>query len=113
MRVTIGHIFVFLSSFCIVMGIWQFLWIKIHRKGYEMEKLEDESFTDFLFRYYEDELLWKLRKRFGPKWFYYGKSFIRFTKIKGVILIVVGIAIGVAVFLVSKTEYGIFLDIEL
>lgn len=68
---------------------------------------------DFLFRYYEDEWRWRIRKRFGPKWFYYGKGYLRFLKFKGILLIVIGVLIAVALFLVSRTEYGIYLDIEL
>lgn len=78
-----------------------------------MEKQDDESFMDFLFRYYDSEWQWQIRKRFGPKWFYYSKWFLRFIKFRGIVLILAGLVIGLAVFFVSRTEYGIFLDIEL
>lgn len=112
MKVTVLHILTFFSSICLVFGVWQFLWIIIHKKGYEMEKQDDESFPDFLFRYYADELPWKLRKRFMPKWFYYSKIFLISVKIKGVVLIVCGVLIAIAIFWVSKSEYAPWLHIE-
>ena len=112
-KLTILHILTFLSTFCVLLGLWQFAWIVIHRKGYELEKQDDESFMDFMFRYYADEWQWKLRKRYGPKWFYYSKMFLIFTKIKGVILIVVGLAIAFGVFFLSGTDLGVYLQIEI
>lgn len=112
MHVTILGLLTFLSSLCLVFGFWQFLWIVIHKKGYEMEKLEDESFPDFLFRYYSEDFLWKLRKRFVPKWFYYSKMFLIFVKIKGVLLILAGLAIGIGTYLLTKSQYEPWLHIE-
>lgn len=113
MHVTVFQILLFLCSLCLVFGVWQFLWIVIHKKGYEMEKLKGESFPDFLFRYYAEDVMWKLRKRFVPKWFYYSKMFLIFTKVKGVILILAGLGIAVGLFLLSKSEYVVWLQIEI
>lgn len=113
MRVTILHILTFIACLFFITGVWQFAWIVIHRKGYEMEKVDEESFPDFLFRYYADDWRWKLRKKFVPRWFYYSKCFLIFTKIKGVVLIFSGLAIAFLLFYISGTEYGAFLQIEL
>lgn len=111
MGITILGILIFLSSLCFVFGVWQFLWIVIHKKGYELEKLENETFYDFLFRYYEDDFFWKLRKRYGARWFYRSKAFLLFMKIKGVLLILSSVLIALGTFLLSESEYAVFLQI--
>lgn len=112
MKITVIGFLTFLSSLCFVFGFWQFLWVIIHRKGFEMDGQEGESFPDFLFRYYEDDVFWKLRKRFMPKWFYYSKMFLFFVKLKGVMLITSGTLIAVGIFLLSKSEYAQWLQIQ-
>ena len=112
MHFTVLQILTFLSTLCVVFGVWQFLWIVIHKRGYEMEKLEDESFPDFLFRYYAEDFFWKLRKRFVPKWFYYSKMFLIFMKVKGVILILAGLVLALCLVYLSKSEYAAWLQIE-
>lgn len=77
-----------------------------------MEKQEGESFPDFLFRYYEDDVFWKFRRRFMPKWFYYSRMFLISMKIKGVLLIGAGIAIAVGIFFLQKSEYAAWLQIQ-
>ena len=111
MHFTILQIATFLCSLCLVFGVWQFLWIVILKKGYELEKLEDESFPDFLFRWYGDDFFWKLRKRFVPKWFYYSRMFLIFIKVKGIVLILAGLGLAVALIFVSKSEYASWLQI--
>lgn len=111
--ITVLHILFLLASLFLIAGIWQFLWIVIHKKGYEMNKLDGEKFMDWCFRYYEGEFVWKLRKKFGPKWFYYSKMFFIFMKIKGVLLILAGAGILVGVFLISRTDYAGYLHITI
>lgn len=113
MHITVYSFLVFLASLLILSGVWQFLWIVIHKKGYELEKLDGESFSDFLFRYYEDDWRWRLRRRLLPKWYVRSKLLLLFIKVKGVIFILGGLSIVYVLYFLSKSEYAPWLYIEI
>lgn len=113
MHVTIMDIFVFFSAYMLILGVWQFLYIKIHKKGYELEKKENETFFEFMCRYYEDDFFWKLRKKYGIKWLYNSKIFEKYIKLKGIILILFGLIVVFGLLLLRQTDYYVWLSIEI
>lgn len=112
MYLTIRGLLNFVTVFFLLSGFWQFIWIKITVKGWELEKEEGETFFQFCYRWYGG-IVWKLRKRLHIEWFYNSKAFLRFIRLKGVCLICLAIALTIFIFKVSGTEYGIWLDLHL
>lgn len=111
--IRIIDLLVFFIAYMIILGVWQFISLAIHKKGYELEKLEDESFFDFMCRYYSDDFFWKLRRKYGIKWVYNSKVYSKFIMLKGFILIVLAILLVLAILWLKSTEYYIWLSIEL
>ena len=117
--ITFKHLLVFLAGFFIGAGIYQFLWLKITQKGYELkqeerkeEGLPRQSFLEFCFEYY-NSISWKIRKSFGIRWFYNSKLFLIYIRLRGVIIFLFGVAIIIAILLVGSSEYAPYLDISL
>ena len=113
MHIQIFDIIVFFIAYMIISGIWQFIMLKVNKKGYELYKEGDETFFDFMCRYYSNDFIWKLRKRFGHSWIYNSKIYEKFVILKGISLIVFAIIIIILLLLFSKSEYFIWLSIEL
>lgn len=106
-------IIIFVITYIFIYGVWQFLFLVIHKKGYELEKLENETFFDFMCRYYSDDIFWKIRKKLGYSWIYNSKIYESWIKFKGIIFIVIAIVGVVGLWLFSKSDYFIWLSIEL
>ena len=113
MHIQIFDIIVFFIAYLFIYGIWQFIHLRINKKGYELEKQDHESFFDFMCRYYSDDLSWKLRKKIGLRWIYNSKVYERFIILKGIILVAVAILMVVLLLLFKQSEYFIWLGIEL
>ena len=47
MHIQIFDIIVFFIAYLFIYGIWQFIYLMINKKGYDLEKQGDESFFDF------------------------------------------------------------------
>lgn len=108
----LGGLLVLVATFLIFEGIWQFVWIDIHRKGYLREKEEGETFYDWLNRYYKGELFWEMQNTFSLRWYYNSNIYKIFKRTVGLISLLLGIAIFVGIYFLSKTQYIVWLNIE-
>lgn len=106
----VDDLIVFIASLSILFGIWQFIWIEVNTRGYLIKKLDNESFADFLFRYYKDDVVWRIRKKLRVKWFYNSKGFLKFLRLKGIILVLIGFTLLVLRLYLSFTDYRYILD---
>lgn len=113
MHIKIFDIIVFFITYIFILGVWQFISLRINKKGYEIEKEDNETFFDFMCRYYSDDLFWKIRKKLGYSWIYNSKIYEKFVILKGIILIAFAIIMIIILLLFHKSEYFIWLSIEL
>lgn len=113
MHIKVIDLLVFFIAYMFILGVWQFISLAVHKKGYELEKQGGETFFDFMCRYYSDDFFWKLRKRYGVKWVYNSKVYSKFVILKGVVLILLAISLVIAILWLKTTEYYVWLSIEL
>ena len=116
---TLKNLLTFLAGFFIGTGVFQFAWTKINKKGYvlkqeerEKEGLPRQSYFEFCCEYY-DSFPWKLRKALGINWFYNSKLFDWYIKLRGILLIALGLVLIVIIIALSQSESGAYLDLSL
>ncbi len=112
MYLSLRYIIIFFIVVSIYYGVWQFIWLKLTRKYYGMLKQDKESYFDFLCRW-SPSLIWGIKRRLGFSKIYGWKVFDRLVHIKGILYILVGIALLVFLIVSSRTKYGVLLDIVL
>ncbi len=110
MQVTLRYILIFFIVISIYYGLWQFVWLRLTRKYYNILKQDGESYFDFLCRW-STSPVWKLKKRLGFARFYRWRVFGTLVKIKGVLYILFGLFLWLVMVLYSRTDNGVWLDI--
>lgn len=110
---TFKNICLFVATLLTLSGIWKFIWIRIHIKGYKQQGLEGESFYDFLCRYYADQPFNRFKKDSKLRIIFNSKIYKFSLRLQGLFLVLLGIIIFGAVFYASQTEYGAWLNIDL
>lgn len=114
MKITLMFLLTFLASYCFFLGIYQFIYIHILYNGYLSEKIENESFIDFCVRYFDKTAKWKLRKKVTVlRRFYNGRGFRIFTRLKGVLLVLISLLIVIFILYIKSTDYSVFLDMPI
>lgn len=113
MTIRLTNVFLFLIFYFLLFGIWQFIWLWLHSKGYEINKENNESFYDFMCRYYKDSVIWKIRKKLNIRWFYNSRAFKNFIRLKGIVFIIFSLAIFILFLYLKSTDYGFLLEIPL
>ena len=103
----------FIAALMVLEGIYKCFWYRIMFSAYKKLKNDDESFFDFLCRI-KSGFLWKLRKRFGLRWYYNSRLYKIITILLGIVLVLCGISIFIFIFWFSKnSEYAVYMDILL
>lgn len=110
---TFKNICLFVATLLTLSGIWKFIWIRVHIKGYKQQGLEGESFYDFLCRYYADQPFTRFKKNSKLKIVFNSKIYKISLRLQGLFLVLLGVLIFGIVFYVSQTEYGVWLNIDL
>lgn len=110
---TFKNICLFVATLLTLSGIWKFIWIRVHIKGYKQQGLEGESFYDFLCRYYADQPFTRFKKDSKLRIVFNSKIYKISLRLQGLFLVLLGVLIFGIVFYVSKTEYGVWLNIDL
>lgn len=110
---TFKNICLFVATLLTLSGIWKFIWIRVHIKGYKQQGLEGESFYDFLCRYYADQPFTRFKKDSKLRIVFNSKIYKISLRLQGLFLVLLGILIFGIVFYVSQTEYGVWLNIDL
>lgn len=109
---TLRHTLIFFIVAFLYYGVWQFIWLRSTRKYYTQLKKEGESYFDFLCRFCTSPV-WGIKRRLGYAKLYRLKTFGFFVKLKGIIFIVLGLAILIAMLLLQRTGYRVYLDMQL
>jgi hypothetical protein len=112
MHITIYQIYVFVITYLYAFGLWQFISLRINKKGYKIEKQDGETFFDFMCRYYADNWIWKIRKKLNHRWIYNSKIYGFLVILKGVFSIIFATALLSALIYMRNTDYGVWLNIE-
>lgn len=110
---TFKNICLFFATLLTLSGIWKFIWIRIHIKGFKQQGLEGESFYDFLCRYYADQPFTRFKKNSKLRIIFNSKIYKFSLRLQGLLLVLLGFIIFGAIFYVSQTEYGVWLNINL
>lgn len=110
---TFKNICLFVATLLTLSGIWKFIWIRVHIKGYKQQGLEGESFYDFLCRYYTDQPFTRFKKDSKLRIVFNSKIYKISLRLQGLFLVLLGVLIFGIVFYVSQTEYGVWLNIDL
>lgn len=110
---TFKNICLFVATLLTLTGIWKFIWIRVHIKGYKQQGLEGESFYDFLCRYYADQPFTRFKKDSKLRIVFNSKIYKISLRLQGLFLVLLGVLIFGIVFYVSQTEYGVWLNIDL
>ena len=110
---TFKNICLFVATLLTLSGIWKFIWIRVHIKGYKQQGLEGESFYDFLCRYYADQPFTRFKKDSKLRIVFYSKIYKISLRLQGLFLVLLGVLIFGIIFYVSQTEYGVWLNIDL
>lgn len=110
---TFKNICLFVATLLTLSGIWKFIWIRVHIKGYKQQGLEGESFYDFLCRYYADQPFTRFKKDSKLRIIFNSKIYKISLRLQGLFLVLLGVLIFGIVFYVSQTEYGVWLNIDL
>lgn len=109
---TVKNMIVFVATMFTLTGIWKFIWIFIHQRGYKMFAQEGESFFDFLCRYYADEPFNRFKKGSKLRIVYNSKMYKIIMSLQGIILLLLGIGMFIFVFAAKSSEYGVWLNIK-
>lgn len=108
---TIKDIMIFIGTILILYGSYEFIFLYITKKRYDMAvKNEEYKGTWFQFccdRF--DTIIWKFRKKSKSRWFYESLIFKNFLRLRGFILIVLGLIILILLFYIKNTEYYNFI----
>lgn len=110
---TFKNICLFVATLLTLSGIWKFIWIRVHIKGYKQQGLEGESFYDFLCRYYADQPFTRFKKDSKLRIVFNSKIYKISLRLQGLFLVLLGVLIFGIVFYVSQTEYGVWINIDL
>ena len=110
---TFKNICLFVATLLTLSGIWKFIWIRVHIKGYKQQGLEGESFYDFLCRYYADQPFTRFKKDSKLRIVFNSKIYKISLRLQGLFLVLLGVLIFGIIFYVSQTEYGVWLNIDL
>lgn len=111
MYLTVRGLLIYFGTWFLLLAIWQPIWYKITKRGYDVQKLEGESFFDFCSRAHGG-IQWKLKRKLGMRPFYNCKAFKFFMILKFFILLSLSIGVFVVLFRLSGSEYGLWLDIR-
>ena len=100
-------------TFTFLLGIWQFIWLHLSTKSYNILNENDETFFDFCCRVYENDWIWSFRKKLHLRWFYNSKAFRYFTILKGVVLVLISVGLLILFLFIGQTDYKVFFDISI
>lgn len=110
---TFKDICLFVATLLTLSGVWKFVWIQVHIKGYKEQGLEGETFFDFLCRYYADQPFTRFKKGSKLRFVFNTKVYKFSMRLQGSILVLLGVLLFGLVFYISQTEYGAWLNIKL
>lgn len=108
----VGSLCIFSITTVVMLGVWQFVYLWIIKRGYALFGQPGESRFDFCCRELGSPL-WRLRRWFGMARFYNGRLFVGYMVFRGVVFLLLGIAGVVGYIWVRSTAYGAWLDIIL
>lgn len=108
---TIENIMIFIGTILILYGSYEFLFLYITKKRYDIA-IERKEFSGTWFEYCCKEIntwIWKIREKMKFRWFYESLIFKNFLRLKGIILILLGVIILISLFYIKNTEYNEFI----
>jgi len=106
----LSEILKFIAYFLILSGFYKIVSVNGLRLAYRSSKFEGETFLNYMIRISES-IVWRLRKFSPLRRFYISKHYFKISILLGVCKVWIGITILVMVFIIRKTEFGIYLDI--
>ena len=96
----------FLGFIDIFLGRYQFYFLYVTKKTFDIKVKEGYDGTWFRFCCENfDTWIWKFRFKSKFRWLYESKVFVIFFRLKGIILCLIGSAIFLALFFLEKTPY--------
>ena len=108
---TIENIMIFLGVILILYGSYEFFFLYITKKRYDLA-IKHKEFNGTWFEYCCKELntwVWYIRSKMKFRWFYESLVFKNFLRLKGIILISLGVIILILFFYIKNTEYYEFI----
>ena len=108
---TIENLMIFIGVILILYGSYEFFFLYVTKKRYDLA-IEYKEFSGTWFEYCCKEIdtwIWLLRSKMKFRWFYESLIFKNFLRLRGIILILVGVIILILLFYLKTTEYNEFI----
>lgn len=108
----LGYLLLIISIYFIIQGVWRLYTLKAYKKAYILFKNPNEKYLDFLNR----ELgLWYIKLAVFLKlhWLYNSKMYEIIQSFIGILQVVLGVAIIIAMFFISRTEFVAYFNVKL
>lgn len=106
---SIRKIILFFADFLILCGLYQFYFGYIMKKGHYYLKEGEETLLEYIVREFPTK---RWQKRLENPNFSLTRYF-RIRKIFGVVLLVLGIAMIIGIWVFAETKYGFLIDVVL
>lgn len=106
---SIRKIILFFADFLILCGLYQFYFWYIIKKGHYYLKEKDETLLEYIVREFPTKR-WKKRLE-NPKFSL--DRYFSIRKLFGVVLLVLGIAMIIGIWVFADTKYGFLIDVVL
>ena len=107
-------ILMFIGFINIFIGLYQFYFLYVTKKTFDIKVKEGYDGTWFRFCCESfDNWIWRFRLKSKFRWLYEGKVFVIFFRLKGIILCLIGFGIFLALFLLNKTDYWNLITVKL
>lgn len=106
-------LYLFCATTPILYGTWSLIWYILTKRGFRLNRNEDESYFKYCCRVYGENIIWRIRQKLKMKWFYESRLFRIFIILRGVFLVLFGFGMYILYFYVKSSPYGAFFEIEL
>ena len=107
-------LFLFVAFINILYGCYQFYFLYVTKKTFDIKVKEGYDGTWFRFCCETfDNWIWRLRFKSKFRWLYESKVFVFFFRLRGIILCLIGVLIFLGLFLIEKTDYWEFIITKL
>lgn len=104
----------FLAFTSIFLGCYQFYFLYVTKKTFDIKVKEGYEKTWFRFCCENfDNWIWKFRLKSKFRWLYESQFFVFSFRLKGIILCLNGILIFLGLFLLEKTDYWVYFTVKL
>lgn len=112
MKISIKGFLIFVAVYLILHGVWRVYFTRMSHKAYNLFKKDNETYFDYCCR---EINTWQycLIKFFKLGWVCNTKLYSIFSTLFGIINIFIGIAVILFIIFVKKTEFGLYLNLEL